>query len=141
MGIALRSRWTGWILGFCFWTLLGLSFARQYYISSANAGLEVSWKLALGYALGDWYVFAILSVPVISLARRLPFETGGWGRNFAVHLLASAAFSAAYIVLTGTGRQMAKPDFLRRSLQTSFSQNLALQSTRLLGHRRCEPGF
>ncbi len=99
MGIALRSRWTGWILGFCFWTLLGLSFARQYYISSANAGLEVSWKLALGYALGDWYVFAILSVPVISLARRLPFETGGWGRNFAVHLLASAAFSAAYIVL------------------------------------------
>jgi len=67
--------------GFCFWTLLGLSFASQFYISSAKAGLDVSWKPAVNYALGDWYVFALLSVPVIHLARRFRFEGAAPGRQ------------------------------------------------------------
>jgi len=52
-----------WLLWFGFWTLIGLSFAFQFYISSAKAGLEVTWRQAVGYALGDWYVFAVLSIP------------------------------------------------------------------------------
>ncbi len=66
----MQKRWCRFLLGFCFWTLLGLSFASQFYISSAKAGLEVSWKQAVNYALADWYVFALLSIPVIHLARR-----------------------------------------------------------------------
>src|SRR5258708_18141104 len=70
IGTIMQKRWSRWLVGFCFWTLLGLSFASQFYISSAKAGLEVSWSQAVNYALGDWYVFALLSVPVIRLARR-----------------------------------------------------------------------
>src|SRR6266705_997778 len=88
-----------WALGFCFWPLLGLSFASQFYISSAKAGLEVSWKQAVDYALGDWYVFALLSVPVVRLARRFRFEGGAWARSLAMHLVASAFFSVAYMVI------------------------------------------
>src|SRR5882672_9609295 len=62
---AIQKRGIKWLLGFGFWTLIGLSFAFQFYISSAKAGLDVSWKQAVGYALGDWYVFALLSIPVI----------------------------------------------------------------------------
>src|SRR6266404_8067017 len=95
----MRRRWSRFLLGFCFWTLLGLSFASQFYISSAKAGLDVSWNQAVNYALGDWYVFALLSVPVIHLARRFRFEGAAWTRSPPVHLIASVLFSLAYMVL------------------------------------------
>src|SRR6185436_5550830 len=47
----------------------------------------------------DWYVFAVLSIPVGWLARRFPFELGSRAKNLAVHLAGSFAFSVAYVVL------------------------------------------
>src|SRR5947208_11284249 len=95
----MQKRWSKWLLGFGFWTVLGLSFASQFYISSAKAGLEVSWKQAVNYALGDWYVFALLSVPVVRLARRFRFEAGAWARSLCVHALGSVLFSLTYMVM------------------------------------------
>ena len=96
---ALQKRRTRWLLGFGFWTLIGLSFAFQFYISGAKAGMDVSWKQAVSYALGDWYVFAVLSIPVVWLAGRFDFETGNRAKSFAVHVPASLIFSFAYMVL------------------------------------------
>ena len=96
----------------CFWTLIGLSFAFQFYISSAKAGLEVTWRQAVSYALGDWYVFALLSIPVVWLARRFDFESGHRRRSLAAHLAASLAFSLAYMVLrAGVGRLQSEASF------------------------------
>ena len=95
----LQKRWLKWPLGFAFWTLIGLSFAFQFYISSAKAGLDVTWKQAVSYALGDWYVFALLSVPVIWLAGRFQFETGKRALSLLVHLPCSVLFSLAYMIL------------------------------------------
>jgi two-component system LytT family sensor kinase len=109
---AFQRRWIQWLLGFVFWTLIGLSFAFQFYISSAKAGLEVTGRQAISYALGDWYVFAVLSIPVIWLARRFDFESGNRRRSFAVHLPASLAFSLAYMVLrAGVGRWQSDASF------------------------------
>ena len=94
-----QKRWLKWPLGFAFWTLIGLSFAFQFYISSAKAGVDVSWQQAVSYALGDWYVFALLSIPVIWLAGRFRFEFGSRARSVALHILGSVAFSFAYMVL------------------------------------------
>jgi len=101
----MQNRWSRWLLGFGFWTLLGLSFASQFYISSAKAGLEVSWRQAVNYALGDWYVFALLSVPVIHLARRFRFEGGAWTSSLPIHSIASVLFSLAYMVLLRAPRR------------------------------------
>src|SRR6185503_12765060 len=95
----LQRPWFKWFLGFALWTFIGLSFASQFYISSAKAGLEVSWKQAVTYALGDWYVFALLSIPVMALSRRLRFETGSWVKTFPVHVMGSVLFSFCYMVL------------------------------------------
>ena len=95
----LRKRGIQWLLWFVCWTFIGLSFAFQFYISSAKAGLDVSWKQAISYALGDWYVFALLSIPVITLARRFRFESGSRMPNAFVHVCGCFAFSFAYIVL------------------------------------------
>jgi hypothetical protein len=109
---ALQRRRVKWLLWFGFWTLIGLSFAFQFYISSAKAGLEVTWRQAVGYALGDWYVFAVLSIPVVWLARRFDFESGHRRRSLAVHLPASLAFSLAYMVLrAGVGRLQSEASF------------------------------
>src|SRR5438034_9008862 len=99
IGTIMQKRWSRWLVGFCFWTLLGLSFASQFHISSAKAGLEVSWKQAVNYALADWYVFALLSIPIVHLARRFRFEGGTWARSLARHLVASIFFSFAYMVI------------------------------------------
>ena len=95
----IQKRWARWLLGFLFWTLLGLSFASQFYIARAKAGLEVGWRQAISYSLGDWYVFAALSVCVIPLARRFHFEAGNWARSFAAHLVGAVTFSLAYMVI------------------------------------------
>lgn len=95
----LTRQWLKWPLGLAFWTLIGLSFAFQFYISSAKAGLDVSWKQAVSYALGDWYVFALLSIPVIWLAGRFQFESSERAKSLVVHLPCSVIFSLAYMVL------------------------------------------
>ena len=95
----LTRQWLKWPLGLAFWTLIGLSFAFQFYISSAKAGLDVSWKQAVSYALGDWYVFALLSIPVIWLAGRFQFGSGERAKSLSVHLPCSVIFSLAYMVL------------------------------------------
>lgn len=108
----LKKRWIRWLLGFGFWTLIGLSFAFQFYISSAKAGLEVSWRQAVSYALGDWYVFAVLSIPVIWLARRFDFESGNRRWSLAVHLPCSLVFSLAYMILRALiGRWQSEASF------------------------------
>lgn len=112
MNHPLKKRRLKWPLGFCFWTAIGLSFAFQFYISSAKAGLEVSWKQAVSYSLGDWYVFAALSIPVVWLAGRCPFESGKRARSLAVHLPASLAFSLAYMILRAwVGRWQSEASF------------------------------
>lgn len=81
------------------WTLIGLSFAGQFYISSANAGSPVSWRQALAWSLGDWYVFALLSWPASRWIQSHPLRRASWWRPALQHLIAGAVFSLLYMVL------------------------------------------
>ena len=94
------KRWFKWALGFIFWTIIGLSFASQFYLSSSKFGRSpVRWSQALSWSLGDWYVWAILSVPIFILARKFPLERPRWKINSFLHLAAAFGFSFVYIVL------------------------------------------
>ncbi len=99
LGKAIQKRSVKGLLFVLFWTVIGLSFACQFHISSSQAGLDVSWKQAISYALADWYVFAVLSLPVIWLARAYHFEAGSRGPSLVVHLAGSAVFSGTYFVV------------------------------------------
>jgi signal transduction histidine kinase len=94
-----RSQSAKWGLAFVFWTLIGLSFASQFYLSSFKAGRPVSWGQAVTWSLGDWYVWALLSVPIIYLARRFRFDDVRWVRSVVIHLGASAVCSLVYMLL------------------------------------------
>ncbi|HZZ57171.1 MAG TPA: histidine kinase [Opitutaceae bacterium] len=81
------------------WSLVGLAFASQFYLSSTILGHSVTWSEALGASLADWYVWAILSLPILWFARRFPPDREPrWGTAL-LHLAAACLCSGAYIVL------------------------------------------
>lgn len=82
-----------------FWTLVGLAFASQFYLSSTLLGRSVTWGQAISYSLGDWYVWAVLSIPILLLARRFPPEGAHPWRTAAVHLAAALVCSFVYVLL------------------------------------------
>ena len=95
----LHSPWFRWFLFTGLWTAIGLSFAAQFYISSSRLGRPVPWWYAVNYALFDWYVFAVLSVPVVWLSKRWPIHRGDWHVTIPLHLVAGAVFSFTFIVV------------------------------------------
>jgi two-component system LytT family sensor kinase len=108
-GVPIRNRPVRWALVFLFWTLIGLSFASQFYLASYKAGRPVTWGQAVGWSLGDWYVWALMSVPIVQLARRFRFDDVKWGRNVAIHLAASAICSLGYMALrAGVGQAQSR---------------------------------
>ncbi|MBM3840963.1 MAG: histidine kinase [Verrucomicrobia bacterium] len=98
-GSSTRNRTIQWLGWFGVWTLIGLSFAHQYYVSSASFGNPVPWRHAISHSLADWYLFALLSVPVSWLVRRFAIERTNWVRHAGIHLAAGAAFSIAWMAL------------------------------------------
>ncbi|HYP16913.1 MAG TPA: histidine kinase, partial [Opitutus sp.] len=87
-------------LGFLvLWSLIGFAFAGQFYLSSSMLGRSISWSQAISYSLADWYVWALLSLPIARMARRFPPETQQPWRTAGVHLAAALGFALAYVVL------------------------------------------
>ncbi len=86
------------------WSLVGLAFASQIYLSSNFLGRSITWGEAIGNALEDWYVYGLLSLPVLWLARRFPPERGSRWAVAGVHLAAALVFSLVYVsVRAGVG--------------------------------------
>ncbi len=81
------------------WTLVGLAFASQFYLSSNLLGRTVTWGQAIGASLGDWYVWAVLSLPILWLVRRFPPEGGSRWATAGLHLAAALVFSLTYVAL------------------------------------------
>ncbi len=129
-----RKPWLKVLLAFAFWTFIGVAFAGQLYLSRAKVGDPVPWSFALGRALGDWYVFALLSIPALWLARRFSLGDAHGVRNLAVHLVASALFSIAWMALRASveiwlNRSMEGVTFVAaftRALVTTFFYNLLI---------------
>jgi two-component system, LytTR family, sensor kinase len=93
------QRWIRFLPIFGLWTLIGLSFAGQFFISSSQTGRPVSWHQALSHSLADWYVFALLSVIPLRQARRFGLDGPDWGARFAIHFMTSIVFSVLFVGL------------------------------------------
>jgi signal transduction histidine kinase len=88
-------RGIGWA---ALWSLVGLAIASEIYLSSNFLGRSITWGEAISDSLEDWYVYGVLSIAVIWLARRYPPERGSRWVTAAIHLGAALAFSFVYIV-------------------------------------------
>ena len=94
-------RFTAWRpLAFAgLWTLVGLAFAGQLYLTQSKIGSPVTWGFAVTRSLADWYVFALLSLPAVVFARRFPLGSAPLRLLAVVHLVASLLFSLVWMLL------------------------------------------
>jgi sensor histidine kinase YesM len=86
----------GWV---ALWSVVGLAIASEIYLSSNFLGRSITWGEAISDSLEDWYVYGVLSLPVVWLARRFPPERGSRWVTAAIHLAAAMAFSLAFILV------------------------------------------
>jgi sensor histidine kinase YesM len=130
----IEEKKTSWImLPFCYWqkaiiffgvwTLYGLFFALQAYVSSAYVGRTVSFEQILLPWLTCGYVWALLSPFVIKLTRRFPFEREKLLRVLLVHSVAGIIFSLLHLTALVFLRQWLLGDFSK-----SFSPLQSLQN-------------
>src|SRR5258706_6630569 len=116
----MQTRLVNWLQLVFSWSLIGLAFSSQLYLSRPQIGDPVSRKLALGHSLADWYVFGLLSLPATWLARRFPLEKQSWRARILLHLLAGAVFSVAWMIIRAWVEQWGSPG-TRVSFAAAFS--------------------
>jgi two-component system LytT family sensor kinase len=88
-----------WLLGFLIWTGIALAFAAQLHVSSSKSPQPISWPAAIAWSLGDWYVWALLSIPILRLARRYPLEGAHWVQCLFLHVCGSVVASCVYLFI------------------------------------------
>jgi sensor histidine kinase YesM len=81
------------------WSLVGLAFASELYLSNNQLGLSITWGEAISGPLEDWYVYGVLSLAVVWLARRYPPEGGSRWITAGIHLVAALVFSFLWVIL------------------------------------------
>lgn len=77
-----------------FWTVLGLGFTTQVYLTGAS---DTSWSSALRTSLPEWYIWGLVSLVVVPLTRRFPVDRTNWRRHLPLHV--GASFNLALLHL------------------------------------------
>lgn len=89
----MQRPWFRWCLAFFGWTVVGLFFASQTYLSYKYSGGQALIGIILKLNLGDWYLWGLLAPGIIWLAHRFPFERKHWVPSAAVHLVAGVGIA------------------------------------------------
>ncbi len=82
-----------------FWTALGLVASAQRLLAHRRFGPDsYTWWQALAAGLSDWYLWALLSLVVVWLARRFQMDRASFGRHLFIHLGASLDLALLHLV-------------------------------------------
>jgi two-component system LytT family sensor kinase len=126
-GKPIQRPWVKWTLLFLFWSVLGLGFAVQFYVSRARSDLPIPWGVAMGRYLPDYYIYGLLSILAILVARRFPAAGPRWPTAVPVHLLSGALFSLGWMVLRTVWEQWrTRSAPVPTSFDAAFSQALGV---------------
>lgn len=83
------------------WTLMGLVFSFQHY--SFQQVVYSEWQLGLVeiliWLMRQWYVWALLTFPVLFLASRFPLEKPHLARNIAIHCFGCVLIALLHITV------------------------------------------
>jgi sensor histidine kinase YesM len=79
-------------------TVLGVLFSSQVWVDYSYSGAAISWPRALVVALGQWYVWALLTPLLLALARRIRFHRPRLVRAVAFHVAASIVCAIGVLI-------------------------------------------
>ena len=88
------------------WVIITFVFAAEIYLSTRNTPIRISWPIAIGSALRDWFPWILLSPLAIFLAGKFRFGRETWRRSLIVHFASCLLFTAVYeglLVLANSG--------------------------------------
>ena len=122
-----QNRLLKWIAIFGCWTVIGLIFASQAYVSNNAWGYPVTWVQALTWSFTEWYTWAALSPFILWLANRFYIDPQSWRRNALIHLGASILFSGASILIQAMVEQWTT---WAHTKPTTFSGSLFYYATK-----------
>ncbi|MGH9387446.1 MAG: sensor histidine kinase [Vicinamibacterales bacterium] len=91
----MRARLRGWLAVWCGWTALALFFAVTASLTYRSTGRPANWILSLERSLTEWWLWALLTPLVVSLARRFPLDRPWPLRHAAIHVAAGMALAIA----------------------------------------------
>jgi two-component sensor histidine kinase len=91
MKIGLRA----WIAIAAGWTALALFFAVSASLTYKSTGRPANWTISIERSLVEWWLWAVLTPPIVWLARRYPLDTPWPWRHGAIHLVAGTIISIA----------------------------------------------
>ena len=77
------------------WTALALLFATSTSLTYLSTGRPANWWLTFTRSLAEWWLWALLTPVVVSLARRFPLHGTRWKRSLAIHAAAGLVLAIA----------------------------------------------
>lgn len=95
------TRWAGWAGWLTLWTVVGLAFAAQVFLTGQRLGQPSdTWGQAIRLSLPDWYVWGLFALLVAHLKQRVPIDAISWGYNFGFHVAASLLVALAHVAIS-----------------------------------------
>src|SRR5262245_33485488 len=95
-----RRAWLETALIFAAWAVFALLVANQSYIQTALGGRQMPLFVALRPGLLDAVLWALTTVAIFWLARRVPLDRGRVLRGIAVHVAAAVVIALARTAVT-----------------------------------------
>jgi two-component system, LytTR family, sensor kinase len=87
----MQGRLRNWLAVCCGWTALALFFAVSASLTYLSTGRPANWLLSIERSLTEWWLWALLTPLVFSIARRYPLDRPWPWRNGAIHIAAGTA--------------------------------------------------
>ena len=112
-----RARFAAGVFGV--FTAIVAASALQHALVDTVLGREIPFGRSLAATALTWYLWALLTPAIASLAWRFPFTRDRWRSSLLVHLPASAALFGAQMALFGLASRAfgLSPDLLRPRLR------------------------
>ena len=98
--VALGRR--AWLAIIAFWTLFGVLESTNAYLNMGARGIPLSPVRALVGNMPWWLLWAVLTAPILFLARRVRIGSAPTTVAVGVHLVASVVVAAVHVGVVGT---------------------------------------
>ena len=89
-GRGLARRWAALVLGV--WTLVALVTTEQSYYTLTRMGRDVQWERLLVANMSSCWLWALLTAPMVWLARRYRIDRTAWPRLVPLHVAFALVF-------------------------------------------------
>jgi LytS/YehU family sensor histidine kinase len=95
----MTARVRTWLLVWAGWTALALFLAVSASITYYSVGSSPNWRLSLTRSLAEWWMWALLTPPIVWLAFRWPLHGARRGWHAAGHLGAGTLIAVSKTVV------------------------------------------